>query len=290
MTKKYTKPDLHMHSNISDGSDTPSELLQKVREAGLDVFALTDHDSYLGCDEIFANLKEGDPMFIAGIEISCEDELGCYHILGYCYDVSKSSIVNAVEYTHNMRRKKVLNRFRDLEENHNLSFTEEEKNKIMENENPGKPHFISLLIKKGYANTKEEAWSLLNTYRGSEVKLRPEEGIEAIQQADGIPVLAHGILGDGGQMLSAEEMDARVKRLKEFGLMGLECYYSKYTEKDTELMLSLAEKYNLMVTAGSDYHGKRKPVNIGETGEADVDAKRMERFYRTVELLLMEHE
>jgi len=88
----YRHPDLHMHSTASDGSDTPLELLEKVRLAGIDAFSLTDHDTYHGCAALSENLKPGDPAFIPGIELSCRDEHGKYHILGYCYDVSKNSI------------------------------------------------------------------------------------------------------------------------------------------------------------------------------------------------------
>ena len=135
-----------------------------------------------------------------------------------------------------------------------------------------------------YVNSKEEGFKLMDGYHGSERKLRPEEGINAILEADGIPVLAHGLFEDGTGHLTNEEMDERVKRLKGMGLMGLECYYSRYTKEQSDFMLSLAEKYNLLVTAGSDYHGKNKTVHLGETGE--VDPKRMERFYKVASMLL----
>lgn len=279
----YLYPDLHLHSNISDGSEEPLELLERVRNSSVDIFSLTDHDAYQGCQTVKEHLVPGDPRFLSGIEFSCVDELGKYHILGYGFDTGKDSIQAAVEITHNARRQKAINRLHYLEEECRFTFTEEEVEALLQNENPGRPHFVALLLKKGYVATKAEGFDLLGQYRGKERRLTPAEAIDAILHADGIPVLAHGILADGSKLLSAEETEKRVKRLKESGLMGLECYYSTYTPEQTEIMLSLAERYNLMVTAGSDYHGKNKSVLFGQNG--NPDPKKMERFYRTLEWL-----
>ena len=91
------KIDLHMHSTVSDGTDTPEELLARVQEAGIELFALTDHDALKGCDMIRKARKPGDPQFLNGVEFSCRDELGKYHILGYGYDPDSPSILNVVE-------------------------------------------------------------------------------------------------------------------------------------------------------------------------------------------------
>lgn len=281
---QYLHPDLHLHSTASDGSDSPLELLEKVRKAGIDIFSLTDHDTYSGCSIIRDNLREGDPTFLGGIELSCFDEFGKYHILGYCYDLRKPSIREAAKVTHSARLEKAMGRFRFLEDNFHFSFSQEEKDRLLQNENPGKLHFVELLIKKGYVKDKKAGFSLMGEYHGKERKLTPEEAIDAILRSDGIPVLAHGIFEDGTGLLSEEDMARRVRRLKEFGLMGLECWYSSYTPAQTELMLSLAEKNNLSVTAGSDYHGKNKPVPLGASGNPDPDT--MKRFYRSVEFLM----
>ena len=282
--KQYLHPDLHLHSTVSDGSDTPLQLLEKVRASDIDIFALTDHDAYLGCKEIQNHLRDGDPTFLGGIELSCRDEFGKYHILGYCYNVNKPSIQEAAEVTHSVRRNKARNRLQFLEDAFHFVFSQQEKDTLLQNENPGKPHFVDLLLKKGYVKDKLEAFAIMNKYHGPERKLTPEEAIDAIFRADGIPVLAHGILEDGSGLLTVEQLSKRVDRLKSFGLMGLECYYSSYTPEQTEIMLSLADQYHLMATAGSDYHGINKTVPLGASGNADP--KVMERFYRSVEYLL----
>ena len=88
----FHSPDLHMHSVYSDGTDTPRALLQRVRAAGLDIFALTDHDTAQGCAAVRALLEPGDAAFVEGIEFSCQDGEGKYHVLGYGFDAEKPSI------------------------------------------------------------------------------------------------------------------------------------------------------------------------------------------------------
>ena len=262
-------PDLHLHSNVSDGSDTPTELLERVRKTDIDAFSLTDHDAYLGNEEIIRSLRDGDPLFLNGVEFSCRDEKGRYHILGYGFDSHELSIREAVEITHNARRQKADNRVRFLQEDFGFEFTDEEIAALLKNENPGKPHFVSLLVKKGYVNSRAEGFELMSRYHGSERRLKPEEAVRAITESGGIPVLAHGILADGSANLTKEEISARVELLVPFGLRGLECYYSSYTPEQTEIMLNLADRHHLLVTAGSDYHGTNKKVPLGASGNPD---------------------
>ena len=279
----YQNPDLHMHSTFSDGSDTPEALLAAVRAAGLDVFALTDHDSVAGCLEMQALIAPDDPHFITGVELSCEENgRGC-HILGYGCDVSKPSICNALWFTRNERQKKAHNRFAFLAEHCGITFPEEEVNAVLGLYNPGKPHIARLMVKHGYVAAMKDAFPILNLYEGREKKLTPAEGIDAILRADGIPVLAHGILGEGDETLAPEDIADRVRTLKKAGLMGLEAYYSTYTDEQEAVMLALAEENNLLVTAGSDYHGTNKTIALGQT--RCPDPARMERFYKMIEFL-----
>lgn len=272
----YLHPDLHLHSNVSDGTDSPAELLNKVRQSDIDIFALTDHDAYLGCQEISGLLVPGDPLFLSGIELSCADEGGKYHILGYGFDTYGQFIQEAVEITHDARREKALNRLHFLEAQLGISFSGQEVQTLMENKNPGKPHIVRLLLDKGCIREKAEGFSILSRYHGKERRLTPEEAIVAILRSGGIPVLAHGILADGSKKLAREQVTQRVQRLKAFGLMGLECFYSTYDEEQTRIMLELADQYQLLVTAGSDYHGSNKPVRLGDSGRPDPE--RMQPF------------
>ena len=276
--KLFNKPDLHMHSTFSDGTDTPPELLSRVKEEGIDLFSLTDHDAYAGCLEILANRTEDDPAFLTGIEFSCRDRDGKYHILGYGYDPSKESIKNAVNITHGSRMQKVSGRLSYLRQTYGFAFSADEVESLNRLNNPGKPHIAALLVARGYARNTAEAFDLMKGYKGDERYLSPLEAIDAILHADGIPVLAHSPLGDGSQSLTPEEVERRVSLMKEYGLMGLECYYSGFSDELVRLTLSLADRYGLFITAGSDYHGRNKAVRLADTGSVP-DPERMKRFY-----------
>ena len=273
-----------MHSVFSDGTDTPRMLLDNVRKAGIDLFALTDHDTAAGCIEVQKLLQPGDPRFLCGIEFSCRDSFGKYHVLGYCYDSEKNAIKETVDFAHSIRMQKVCNRFDYLKEQFGFTFSESERQELMALPNPGKPHFAALMLEKGYVKTKSDGFAAFENYHGTEPSLSPEDAIDAIYRADGLPVLAHGILADGSENLSAEEIESRVSRLKNDGLMGLECYYSTFTPEQKQTMLMLAEKYDLFVTAGSDYHGTNKPVKLGQTNDPDPAVLR--RFFSVIEYFL----
>ena len=120
----FQKPDLHMHSVYSDGTDTPEILLQNVRAAGLDLFALTDHDTAEGGAAVRALLRPGDPAFIGGVEFSCRDGRGKYHVLGYGFDAEKPSIRAAADFAHHTRILKMQNRFGYLARRFGFTFTE----------------------------------------------------------------------------------------------------------------------------------------------------------------------
>ena len=143
--------------------------------------------------------------------------------------------------------------------------------KLLSLSNPGKPHIGNLMVRFGYAESKDAAISnYVNkcTYKAGYVD--PAEAIRGILLSGGIPVLAHPAFGSGDSMIVGEEMDIRLSRLKGFGLMGVEAYYSRHTRALREEMLAFAEKYDFLITAGSDYHGGNKKVRLGDTGCADA--------------------
>ena len=277
--------DLHMHSTVSDGTDTPEELLERVREAGLGLFALTDHDAVKGCVAIRRALAAGDPGFIDGVEFSCRDEEGKYHILGYGYDPDSPFMRRVVEKGHGLRMKKVAARLDFIRERFGFTFPQEELRQLLALDNPGKPHIGNLMVKYGYAASKEQAIDeYINQAKIRSEYIRPEEAIEGILQAGGIPVLAHPPFGSGNELILGDDMERRLRRLMGFGLRGMECYYSGFTPKLRAEMLALAEKYALYVTAGSDYHGKNKLVALGKTHFAGAQPmpEGMRRFLEAV--------
>lgn len=267
------KIDLHMHSTVSDGTDTPAEILEKVKKEGIGLFSITDHDAIKAAELIPPLLKADSPRFISGTEISCRDEDGKYHILGYGYRSDGKAINDLVEKTHSLRLYKVNQRLEFLKDSFGFTFSKEDIDDLLSNYNPGKPHIGKLMVKYGYVNSKEEAIeNYLNKKKFANCYVRPKEAIEAILDSGGIPVLAHPIYGDGGQLIQGEEMRKRLDKLTSFGIKGVEAYYSGFSFKMINEMLDFAKKYDLYVTAGSDYHGSNKLVILGDNNlEPDME-------------------
>ena len=259
--------DLHMHSAISDGTDTPAELLSRVRTAGIDVFSLTDHDAIDGCRQIRALLTQSDPQFLYGVEFSCKDAYGKYHILGYGYDPDSPMIRSVVEAGHANRMKKLGLRLERLKADYGIVFPDADVGALYKLFNPGKPHLAKLMIRYGYAETIRQAFNeVLNRLRVPDLYTLPENAIAGILGAGGVPVLAHPCFGDGDQLILGTQLKDRVRRLTGFGLRGLECFYSGFTDTLRDAVLSLADEFDLYITAGSDYHGSNKLIAPADTG------------------------
>ena len=268
----YNRIDLHMHCEISDGTDTPQMLLENVRKAGINVFSLTDHDAVKGSLIIPRIRREGDPRFINGVEFSCKDDEGKYHILGYGYDPESEPIRQIVEESHGYRMEKVRNRLRFLEEQFGFTFPDSDLAELLALDNPGKPHIGNLMVKHGYVKTKEEGIKdYINKVRLRTQYLSPEKAIRGILEGGGIPVLAHPSYGDGDQLILGDEMDERIRRLMGYGLKGLEGFYSGFTKVIRSEILGFAQSYGLYVTAGSDYHGGNKIIELGDTGLTEAE-------------------
>lgn len=262
----FDKIDLHMHTNVSDGTDSPTEIIKRVKDAGITLFSVTDHDATEGCSVIGNSLKDGDPAFIFGVEFSCKDEKGKYHILGYGYDPKAPSMRETVKIGHGLRMDKLKKRLDFLEREFGFSFSDDDKDRLFSLDNPGKPHIGNLMVKYGYAPSKEIAIEkYIDKFVIKDEYIRPEDAISAVVNAGGIPVLAHPSYGRGDELIIGEEMDKRLKRLIGFGLKGVEAFYSGFTAPLQKEILAFAEKYNLYVTAGSDYHGDNKLVLLGDT-------------------------
>ena len=280
MANRIGKIDLHMHTTVSDGTDTPEALIKAVKMAGISLFSITDHDAVKAAKILPPLQKGARPAFLSGVEFSCKDEFGKYHILGYGYDPNHPAIEKVVGHGHSLRMKKLLARLDFLKTEFGFVFPKEEIDALSSLDNPGKPHIGNLMVKYGFAKTKEEA---INDYIdrihfGNEY-VRPEEAIDGILASGGIPVLAHPFYGSGNELILGEEMENRLCRLMDFGLQGLEVFYSGFPEKLSRAALALAKKHRLYATAGSDYHGTNKLVRLGDTG-LDEDGEYPEELLR----------
>lgn len=275
-----------MHSTVSDGTDTPEKLLENVKAQGITMFSVTDHDAVKTGSIIRGLLSEGDPAFVPGVEFSCKDENGKYHILGYGFDPGHEAVRTVVEHGHSLRMEKVMARLDFLRSEFGFAFPEEEIALLLSLDNPGKPHIGNLMVKYGYAESKEQAIrEFVDRIRFGSEYVRPEEAIEGIIAGGGIPVLAHPFYGSGDELILGEDMELRLRRLIGYGLRGMEACYSGFTAKLRGEALDLAKKYDLFVTAGSDYHGTNKLVKLGDTG-LDGESEYPEGLRRFLELFL----
>lgn len=266
--------DLHVHSTSSDGSYTPSELVHYAIEKGLSAFALTDHDTVDGIDEAineasrismsrFNKTNIGNSIYsplkvIPGIELSAEYKGKDIHILGLNIDYRNKDFLTKIESFRKTRDERNVKMIRLLNE-HGFNITEEIIKKRFGDAVITRAHYAILLIEGGYVSDKDVAFKkYLNPGCPCYVprtKVTVADAVGLILSANGKPVLAHPLL----YHLSNNELDELVAFLKENGLLGIEAIYSANKWDDESRMKQLANKYNLFITGGSDFHGIAKP-------------------------------
>lgn len=251
------RADLHIHTNASDGSDSPAEILAKAAAAGLDIVAITDHDTIDGAmsvTEVPAGLR-----FIRGIEFSCISPGGECHILGYGFDPHDAVFLAALEEGRRLRREKTGRRIDHLARQFGVVLTAEERRDLDSQRSPGKPHLAKILVARKLAPDISAAIKrYITPCKGGGDRISAETAIRSILHAGGIPIWAHPLGGEGERRLRHEEFDARLAHLMAFGIRGLECHYSRYDETDTAFLLAQAAEQGLLISGGSDYHGGNK--------------------------------
>lgn len=275
--------DLHIHSKSSDGTDAVPALLEKIRDAGIEIFALTDHDTINGVLEVEKIISEDTVLgknltFIKGIEFSCISEAGKCHILGYDYDYNNASFRDILQEGRDKRRVKLERRLEYLEKERKIPFTDEEKTMLRNLDMVGKPHLGNLLVEKGKAVDMVSAIEeYINPCKTESTRLDAKAAVKAILASGGIPVWAHPYGGSGEKDLSESEFKKQLKVLVDAGIKGLECYYSKYTMDQVDSLLRAAKANKLLISGGSDYHGTNKKVTLHELNAdgIDIDAEKL---------------
>lgn len=250
--------DLHVHSNKSDGSFSPTELVNYAVEKGLSAFALTDHDTIDGIDEALAAAKDKNIEVIPGIELSTDFEGQEVHIVGlyidYKCDFMKRRLVNFVN-GRTIRNKEICKRLTE----HGMPVDYEELVAEFPESILTRGHYAKYLTKHGYTKSNQEAFERYIGDRGPcfvpRKKITPMRAIEIILKAGGFPILAHPIL----YHMSNARLDRMVATLKEVGLQGIEAVYSSYAHSEEREIRALAAKYDLCISGGSDFHGTTKP-------------------------------
>ncbi len=257
--------DLHVHSNRSDGSNSPEELVYMAIAKGLSAFALTDHDTVDGIDEALACVdrlcaegKENIPEVIPGIELSTEYHGQDIHMLGLYIDHHSVAFCTYLQEFVNSR----IERNRKMCANLAAAGIDISYEQLVE-AFPGsvltRAHYAVYLVEHGYSSSKDLAFSQYlgdhTKYFVPREKITPEMGIALILKAGGIPILAHPVL----YRMSNARLDALVAHLKTAGLAGIEAIYATYSTVEERQIRKLAAKYDLCISGGSDYHGDAKP-------------------------------
>lgn len=256
--------DLHMHSTASDGTDNAEELLQRVREAGISVFSVTDHDTIEGTMRMETIVPE-EMKFIIGIEFSSITEAGKCHILGYGCDWNKRAFRNILEEGTEKRRNKLNRRISFLRDEFGIKLDEKDIAILRSNNSVGKPHLGNLLVSMGFASDKNEVIvKYIDPCKTETDRIDGEKVIQAILLSGGVPVWAHPLGGTDEREVPVLAFERQLDVLISAGLMGLECYYSKYTKLQVDMLIEAARKHDLCISGGSDYHGRNKKVRLGE--------------------------
>ncbi len=255
--------DLHTHSTASDGSMSPVELIRHAKASGLAAVALTDHDTVDGIPQAIEEGRSLGIEVVAGVEISV-DYSPEMHMLGYFFSDAYRNVEPLLERLRKSREErnpKIVEKLKGLGFDISLDDVKNEsKGKVV-----ARPHIASVLLKKGYVRSIQEAFekyiSSGKPAYADRDKLTPEEGIKGILKAGGIPVMAHPIyLG-----LTLDKLDKLVGELADKGLKGIEAYYVDNSKDYTGNLLRIAIKHNILPTGGSDFHGSFKPdIAIGK--------------------------
>jgi predicted metal-dependent phosphoesterase TrpH len=253
--------DLHSHTNESDGSASPSELIDIARRGGIGILAITDHDTFAGYDCALPIARAAGIDLICGIEISAKLHGVSAHLLGYFFKPDEiSSMRNWVKELQVSRRERNVRlaaRLREL----GVQLTLEEA-ESRGRAQTGRPHFAELIVQKGYAGSLQEAFDkyLDESAPGYVTRNEPEffDAIQRIRNVGGIASLAHPV------RLKCDLLSA-LPQLLTSGLNAIEAYHTDHTTADTSFYLSLAERHRLLRTGGSDFHGATKPgVELGK--------------------------
>ncbi len=251
--------DLHVHSNASDGTFAPAEVVRLAGEGGLKALALTDHDTIDGLAEAVAAGAAYGVEVIPGIEVSARYPGGTMHILGLDIEYGNGHLGERLAVLQGARAERnpqIIAKLNAL----GFPISLEQVARISGAGQMGRPHIARALMEAGYVSSIQEAFDLYLSYRGkayvSKFRFPPEEAIAMIREVQGVPVLAHPFtLGLG----SARALKNTLEELTAVGLAGIEAIYAEHTPEQEALYLRLARELGLLVSGGSDFHGDNKP-------------------------------
>jgi len=268
--------DLHTHTTVSDGTDTPAQLVNKALAQGLDTLAITDHDAIAGWSSATQTLR-GDLKLVLGAEISCLTKAGIsVHMLGLLFDGTNSALLEALENTRDERLPRMRKMIALMQaDGIDISIADIEA-AMPTGATMGRPHLADALVAKKIIKTRDEAFlELLNNeskYYVAHMAPTPEDAVKLIRAAGGVAVIAHPFASLRGQILQSSDFID----LKAAGLNGIEVNHRDQSNEERLSLLSIVSDLDLVMTGSSDYHGTGKLNSLGENVTDPAEWERLE--------------
>lgn len=255
--------DLHTHSSVSDGTETPSELMLAAAEAGLGTVAITDHDSTAGWTEAAVAARSAGITLIPGMEFSTRVMHSSVHLLAYLFDPANEDIVAETARIRHARMVRAEQMVHRIGADYSLTWDDVLAQTTV-GATVGRPHIADALVARGHALTRSEAFAGILHWRAGYYQPHyapdPLYAIRLVKAAGGVSVLAHPATRGVSDLMS----EARLLQLIDAGLFGLELDHRENKDEPTRRLIELATRHGLAVTGSSDYHGSGKPNRLGE--------------------------
>ncbi|MFK0005588.1 PHP domain-containing protein [Paenarthrobacter sp. NPDC090520] len=256
--------DLHAHSNVSDGTETPAGVMESAAEAGLDAVALTDHDSTDGWAQAAAAARAKGVAFVPGMEISCRTELGIsVHLLSYLHDPAHPGLLEEITKSRDARLTRAERMVTLLSEDYPLTW-DDVIHHVAPGATVGRPHIADALVAAGVVADRSEAFASILTshsrYFVQHYAPDPAIAVELVRAAGGVPVFAHPVAAARGRIVGEQTY----REMIDAGLLGLEIDHRDNPEEGRAFLRRLAARHDLLITGSSDYHGTGKPNLLGE--------------------------
>ena len=259
--------DLHAHSSVSDGTETPAELVRAAAASGLGTIALTDHDSTAGWPEASAAAEVEHMTLIPGMEFSTRVQYASVHLLAYLFDPADSALLAEMTRVRAARFTRAEQMVARIGADYDLSWDD-----VLAQTTPeatvGRPHIADALVARGHALNRSAAFAGILHWKAGYYQPHyapdPLRAIQLVRAAGGVPIIAHPATRGIGDIVA----ESRLKTLVEAGLFGLELGHRENKPEPTARLYELAAKFGLVVTGSSDYHGTGKPNRLGENTTA----------------------
>jgi predicted metal-dependent phosphoesterase TrpH len=255
--------DLHTHSAASDGTDAPAEVVRAAAKAGLDVVALTDHDTTSGWEQAAATARRLGVALVPGMEISCQADGVGVHLLCYLHDPDDAALRAETDRTRDDRLSRARRMVERLAADVPISW-DDVAAQVEDGATVGRPHLADALVARGVVGSREEAFAdLLHNRSPYYVRHYAPDALTAVRlvrAAGGVPVMAHPRAGRRGLVVS----DEVIAELADAGLAGLEADHRDHLPAERVALRGLARDLRLLVTGSSDYHGAGKVNELGE--------------------------